>query len=1322
MPSETIPPVDTALANASSIGLATMSRQSRSRAQSISSDKPSTIGVATLMSPPLSVEPEAAFIAASAASQIVTSDHDSHSGTWYDQIGIDSSGETALVTARALQLANSFVDQLLFNILSVAKTTALPSLRSAVVDVLKPKLAKDAINTADEELREYIGGGEIEDLARSTLPESRRDWDLEFVWKRTRLRCMVYSSLGDMEEEDEDYWLEQEHLNGENDDTLMEAVSPAVAIFLTSILEFTGEQVLVVAGQAAFNRLRAKSEQDLKDGLPASGYIADRIIVEELDMERVALDRTFGRLWRAWKKRIRSPMEPNFSRPFSRSSTSGSGMSPGMSQSRHESANMDPRALVSPHDLATTPEYQESPTDDVQTLTSRHCALDTTAAVDPSMIPLPEADREATYSDEEDTEDEDFHPLRPKSWIVSNDSMGKDLSSSQTSLGRALSLPSRKRRRFSLLLADNGSDLGEKPIQSESAQELNSSSVQPQTNDELASYESQHEANDTSANKSAPRYDAENAKDAGEASNGLLEKVASGAAAVGAAAVAGLAVLATGVAPQTDIEEDSKENSEYNEPNDEIEDFAEEPEILTSSRVSMGGRNSPAVSDQGRPPSIVHTRSSSVRSVRVIDVQSPRSPVARSRPESLEVDPINMLYRSTSISREGSQSRTPPIVEENDFRAIPSVTVTNTKPISRMASSSSSSDDTGDVRATLTPSPRNRSPPRRTYSPVAPITSGSGKTAGSNNAVSMMQEERPERHESLSRSSSGFRNPPLPTLPERSASRPLHVTTMPVGRTSPESPNLPRPIASESPSSARFKPVRTSEDNNSARPADVARNFEELIHSNETLQYTLTPENMRKIDSPTSLTHGIAHGSPQTSHKSVKSEDYKGGERSRSSSLKRSISVNKSTGLHSHPPADMAGNEKYAATNSKAHPPVSLRNRAGPVPVARDARVPRESIQDFAEFIRSTGPPGANGQFANGPQLNRANIGGPTPATANAPLPPKSSSMDVRRGPRLQARDATVNASSESSELIDFIRRGPPAANSSMPRIPRTVAPFRNTQDSEYMSSAVGGRAVDATIPNVRNSQASTNVTESSAPSSMNSQSALLNGRNKQKQLYSATSFDDDAMMPKRTQRRVRDPYAIDFSDEEEEDEDLGMTPKPQPPAKKEESLIDFLNNYPPPAEPEPVPFVLPKKKSAPNLIARLRSGSSSGFGGTSQLRKGSALTGPSETRSLKSRQGARPTHTPIVVPTTTSDRFGTQVNSPSSPRAPHLGRSGTSGKRFEPRGSTSSSGQTADLASFLRESGPSPSMMAAHAPPLEDRSSSGFSRMFERRKKSTAY
>src|SRR5258708_6931302 len=87
------------------------------RSPSISSDIPSVANHTGLLSPPISISPDPAFIAVSAASQIVTNDHDSQSEAWLDQHGIEPSGETALVSPPALKLVNQFLDQLLFNFL-----------------------------------------------------------------------------------------------------------------------------------------------------------------------------------------------------------------------------------------------------------------------------------------------------------------------------------------------------------------------------------------------------------------------------------------------------------------------------------------------------------------------------------------------------------------------------------------------------------------------------------------------------------------------------------------------------------------------------------------------------------------------------------------------------------------------------------------------------------------------------------------------------------------------------------------------------------------------------------------------------------------------------------------------------------------------------------------------------------------------------------------------------------------------------------------------------------------------------------------------------
>ncbi|KAI0108442.1 hypothetical protein F4814DRAFT_58526 [Daldinia grandis] len=1257
------------MSSSSSVAVTNSSRHVRSRTQSISSDRPSTTGH-NLMSPPLSVSPEAAFIAASAASQIVTNDHDSHSEIWYDQMGIEPSEETALVSPGALQLANNFIDQLLFNIISIAKSTSLSALRPAVSEVLKPKLAKDAINNADEELREYLGGGEIEDLVQSPNTEVPADWDLELVWKRTRLRCMVYSSLGDMEEEDEDYYMEQEHLRGESDDIMSDVVSPAVAIFLTSILEFMGEQVLVIAGQAAFNRLRVKCEKELKEGTRVRGELFERLVVEELDMERVALDRTLGRLWRAWKKRIRSPGEPNYSRPFSRSSSSTSGVA---NQRRGSAATDHVQLLRTPRDSDTALDVQEE--QDGETASEKPDQKSnpkSISKVDPAEVPLPDSDVEAIYSESE--EDKDIG--RPKSLIILSSSAKNRLASLRASLKsssirRVRSLPSRKRPRYPSTPGASR-EIETQPHEDTSKDEAET--VEGiSTKDNRCDNDKNEQPAQTLEQKAIP--------------DGLIPVVNNDV-------TPAISTRASSIVPLTGIEED------------EIEEFAEEPEILTSSRISIGGRSSsPSTSDSGRPTPLMPIRTNSIRSVRIIEVQSPRSPTAGSRASSMDFQDPALVSRRIS---------TPPIVEENDSGAPAekkhAVVLQRSFDDSQEASS-------GAVQPARNPSPLRSVHSQAVYELAATTTTKVSILSGPTTESPL--EEKPAAPLKSSR------NPPMPTLLEKSTTRPSYgrsssndtTSNVPPRRGTPDSPKRPRPMPSDSPSStsAKFKAVRTSEDGSSRRSEDRARDFEQLIHSQETLQYTLTPENMRDIDSSSSQ----HTGSPKP-NRFQRSEDTGHAERSRSSSFKRTASFTKQTNLGSNPlgsnpPNDIPFTGKFSEVISSAPAPVPPKSRSGMTAQAREARVPGESLQDFANFIRSTGPPGERSvQHSRGHAASistiRAPRGGPTHVKKSASIDSRQTSLSNRS--HFQARDATVNPGSENSDLIDFIRRGPPSTNANNPRIPRHVAPFRSTMDSDQlqMAGAVGGKAIDAVIPNIRNSEASTNVTEASAPSSMNSQSALLSKVAKVQQ-YSSNNFDDDDMTPKRTQRRVRDPYSIDFSDEEDEESDIMPQPKP----KKEESLIDFLNSYPPPPEPMPQPVAIPKKKSsAPNLIARLRSGGSS-------IRSASNPRGfGADSRSLSSRAGTSKGYTPIVIPTS-ADKFGSSSRPP--PTAPSGG--GSMGrvpmKKFEARDAVSANTRTSDLASFLRDSEPPPQPVMS--PPTQSESkSSGFSRMFERRKKSFAY
>ena len=262
------------------------------RSQSLSSDRPS-LSATSIIAPPISANPEPVYIAPSAASQLVASE-------------LDNDGAT--VSSGALTLVNGFLDQILFSILARARSTQLNTLRPAVLEILKPRLGKEAITGADEELREYLGDGEDEELASFYGgQEPKGEFDLELAWKLARLRCMVYTRLGDMEEDDEDEYIEKENLDDgyralrrySNSST----VTPAAAIFLTSILEYLGEQALYYAGQATQQRLVTLKPDDFT-ALPG---IPDKPVVEESDMFAVGRDSPLSRLWRTWRRNVKSP-------------------------------------------------------------------------------------------------------------------------------------------------------------------------------------------------------------------------------------------------------------------------------------------------------------------------------------------------------------------------------------------------------------------------------------------------------------------------------------------------------------------------------------------------------------------------------------------------------------------------------------------------------------------------------------------------------------------------------------------------------------------------------------------------------------------------------------------------------------------------------------------------------------------------------------------------------------------------------------------------------------------------------------------------------
>ena len=166
--------------------------------------------------------------------------------------GSYGSGLGITVSNPSLALVNQFLDFLLYSFLFSSNSITIAALRPPITEVLRLRLAREAVAEADRELKSYLGGDDDEDVENYNDPSDAADQcSLEKSWKRCRIQCMNYSSIGDLEEDEASCDSDQNDI-----------VSPAVAIWLTSILEFIGEQILLVSGHASIARNAAKCARE----------------------------------------------------------------------------------------------------------------------------------------------------------------------------------------------------------------------------------------------------------------------------------------------------------------------------------------------------------------------------------------------------------------------------------------------------------------------------------------------------------------------------------------------------------------------------------------------------------------------------------------------------------------------------------------------------------------------------------------------------------------------------------------------------------------------------------------------------------------------------------------------------------------------------------------------------------------------------------------------------------------------------------------------------------------------------------------------------
>lgn len=355
---------------------------------------------------------------------------------------------------------------------------------------------------------------------------------------------------------------------------------------------------------------------------------------------------------------------------------------------------------------------------------------------------------------------------------------------------------------------------------------------------------------------------------------------------------------------------------------------------------------------------------------------------------------------------------------------------------------------------------------------------------------------------------------------------------------------------------------------------------------------------------------------------------------------------------------------------------------------AREASVQTHSTQDFADFIRSTGP-GADAQ----PAASVLPSGDKTPTLGGPGRSPLAKATDDKMSPaitpraglripsRFKAREAK-GADGGASDLIDFLRSEPGSTGTA--GVNRTIAPFRTTMDSDElraMTDKVNGSIVAGTpgssFVTGRSNRGSISTMATSA--TYNSRAPLVQSSLPQSSSVISNISSTNAFSPRprspakpivpspalsgvsddgRKRYRNKDIYALP-SDDEDDEEYKEILNKAKSSSSQTATNGDMGARFP--EDPHVVFNALGSNAPGPTGLA---------LAGVSFNASSSASPGPTDPSDLH--------NTSNLSPIRTSSKPKLEVKSP-----------GTASKSFKAANLQESTRQTRDLADFLRSSEP---------------------------------
>jgi len=1222
------------------------------------------------------------------------------------------------VTLPALTLLNEFLDHVLYSILSISHSVSLGRLKTAVPVVLKPRFGKAALRVAEEELKEYIEDEEAEELYSKGEPEQPRlDFDTDLVWKLARLRCMVYARMGDLEEEDEEEWLEKEHLLEQAAASPLNArqsmaVTPGSAIFLTSVIEYLGEQALYYAAQYAQRRHDNAQINDEATTTPENHITARNsdIMLEGKDMNHVGRDSPLSRLWRSWRRNTRSPITDS-SRPMSPDALPAPVAKPTHSRTRSSSIHHPIKPILEEnHRSATDVRRSRSPSQiplptshhDVEEIEGFPCSEEGSEVENASKRPISMPVLPGKSSGHCKKEVPDFQersPLRPNLYR-----------------GRSTSMPE-ARTPFDTA-ASTGRGGSVLPIQNHSVEHKSDAILPTQMFNRATAalatagfdQPAAHEHVTTVRPSQSPDLSRPRTAQSSEQLNATVGTLA------GALGAVGVHYVTKDLKP-TKMDQTHELAEERSEPYERSLTSAsiKQPRDFDTMYASEGDQPS-GKQEQQRVNEMATLETDNYHGRSQNDTNSTRHPEYSERSEGLHEMGTPSTHsvegRSPRFPRDMRASASKADTENVDLQDFP-------RPVSgtpRWNESTYSKVVLSPAEAAARQQPHEVSaaPPLNSddlkRAPPAAYVSVPGMPPSHTRQQSSIDQMRSRAHSKSSSSSSrllGFTRDPTgrpQTIYQQRAAGEMSDEVRRAHSSTPNSGNLSRPETANSVSSSKRQPLRLradSDDNTTKdEPADglVKRSLDLPINSDETRRYTLTPPTTSFLETDVSHPHlaynlllTYAQDSPPPN--GVQTQDFTNffrntaarGQESATSRTNRSPSIGMDA-THRHQEAtNQTVQTPQSSSNNVTSQKLPARRSKNPLGEARDAQVPRTTnVMDLADYVRSTGP-------SSDDQLPKAitGVAAAAPSTRQAGTSAPGSPAAVRPQSRLkfQARDARSSRNAESTELIDFIREGPPREPGDH-RINRHIAPFRTTMDSDDLNALAPSLPKNSSDTNGNTTlNSNTPLISNAARAAPSLQPQIQAAPLQQSAVHDRVTIDREHDMPRRTRRRVKDPYAIDESDEEA----LEHTTPNQP---REESLVDFLRNTAPSASMTAQP-ILASPQSSLNRAAsveklkefvRNRSTTSSSDR-QEQLRAQSRARAESphltqNGSKLDSYRPTQPTHAKHVDRERAS-KAGYRAESRTESRAE---------SRLESRAPMRSSSATADLADYLRNTGPPPS------------------------------